>query len=303
VVFIATVIVGAGMVAYVTKVGMPTSGTAGKMDNERIKKQINLLVYCLDSSNGDNTGTLKNSDTMIIASIHPEERKLSLLFIPKDTQVQIPGYKGSDGINHANAYGGQELAKNTVEQFLNIPIDYCMSIEWSGLIKVVDILGGIDLYVDRDMDYDDPKTHESIHLTKGYKHLDGIQAGEYLGFQHDELGDIGRTERQQRLLKALSGELFQFRTILKLPALMNVYRYNMSTDMTPWTMLVLADKIKNIKKDDVRIELIPGRFATKDGGSYWVPDKVQTQQLVNELFAFPEEAKVDGNVPAKNTRN
>ena len=77
-------------------------------------------------------------------------------------------------------------------------------------MKAVDILGGVDLYVERNMNYDDPFANLSIHLTKGYQHLDGQKAGQYGRFRYDELGDIGGVQRQQRFLKALSDEMFRF---------------------------------------------------------------------------------------------
>lgn len=296
-----TAITGAAAYAYFTFFGTaPASGgtTAGK-PAETINKRINILILGLDDGDVDQSSAPKRSDTIIVASINPQDGTINLLSIPRDTRLAIPGHKGMDKVTHAHAYGGAQLTKRAVEDFLNIPIDYYIEAEWQGFMKAVDILGGVDLYVERDMNYDDPYANLSIHLTKGYQHLDGEKAGEYVRFRHDELGDIGRVQRQQRFLKALSEEMFQFGTIFKLPALTSTLRQYVATDMSPFTMLKLANTVKGFSEKGVHTEMLPGKFATIEGLSYWVPDQDQSKKLVDSLFVTAADEKVTGSAPVQ----
>lgn len=249
---------------------------------EKLTKRINILFLGVDDGEGENSP--RRSDTMIVASINPEDGTINMLSIPRDTQVTIPGRKGEDKITHAYAYGGPQLAVRTVQEFLHIPVHYYVSVNWQGFIKVVDILGGVDLYVERDMDYEDPYADLSIHLDKGYQHLDGYKAGQYVRFRHDELGDIGRVQRQQRFLKALSTEMFQVGTVFKLPALSSTLQQYVETDMSMITMVKMANSIKNFNASALKTEMLPGKFADREGVSYWIPNREETKDLVNRMF-------------------
>lgn len=250
---------------------------------EVLTKRINILLIGVDDGE-DPANPSKRSDTLMVVSLNPEEGTMSLLSIPRDTRVNIPGHKGLDKINAAYAYGGADLTVDTVQRFLGVPINYHVVIDWQGFIKVIDILGGVDLYVENDMNYRDPYANLQINLKQGYQHLDGEKAGQYVRFRHDELGDIGRVQRQQRFLKALSNEMMQMGTILKLPAIASTLSQYVETDMTTVAMLKAANSLKSFKTGSLQAEMVPGDFATIDGLSYWVPDKEQTKKLVERMF-------------------
>lgn len=297
----ASTFVGAAFYAYInysdaTTIAGQTAG--GKRPPETLNRRINILLLGVDD--GDNEiagGGPKRSDTMMVASISPQDGTVNLLSIPRDTRVMIPGRKGYDKITHAYAYGGPDLAVRTVQEFLHIPINYYAVANWDGFIKVVDILGGVDLYVEHDMSYNDPYANLDIHLKKGFQHLDGEKAGQYVRFRNDELGDIGRVQRQQRLLRALSDQMFSLGTIFKLPALTTTAKQYIETDMPPLMTLKMANTLKGFQNGALHTELLPGNFATMDGLSFWVPDRDKTQQLVEAMFTSLG-AKVSGNLPA-----
>lgn len=292
-VFVLLFILG-GMVGAVCGVGLkylglspaPAAVSTTPGQPATVDKRINILVLGLDDgANGDATdNSPKRTDTIMVASIDTVNHTINILSIPRDTLVHIPGHNGQDKINAAYAYGGPDLSRRTVEQFLGIPIQYYMAANWQGFIKIMDILGGVDLYVEENMNYDDPYADLHIHLKKGYQHLDGEKAGEYVRFRHDELGDIGRVERQERFLKALTAQLLQPGTVLKLPALISTVSQNVRTDIPPLTMMQLANAAAGMKKDSVYTEMLPGDFRTIDGLSYWMPDKTQLAVVVQRLF-------------------
>jgi LCP family protein required for cell wall assembly len=257
-----------------------TANTADKRDNNR----INILILGLDDCDPEYPGSPRRSDTMMVASINPNDNTVNILSIPRDSRVGIPGKSGSDKITHAFAYGGAKLAVRTVEDNFNIPINYSIVIDWKAFIKVVDILGGVDINVEQDMNYEDPYENLSIHLHKGYQHLNGEQAGQYVRFRHDELGDIGRVQRQELFIKALTGQLLRTGTILKLPVLVTTISQYIQTDMNTYTLVKVANILKNLHIDTIHTEMMPGNFATINDMSYWEPNNEQIQQIVDSKF-------------------
>lgn len=306
-VVLVTALTGAAFYAYFTvfDTAARTGGPApagGQGADATLNNRVNILVLGIDYGDNDTPGAPKRSDTMIVASVDPSSGTVSMLSIPRDTRVAIPGRNGYDKVAHAYAYGGPQLSARTVEQFLGIPINYYVTLDWQGFISIVDILGGVDLYVEQNMNYEDPYGGLTIHLKKGYQHLDGEKAGQYIRFRHDELGDIGRVQRQQRFLKAMSDELLQVGTLVKLPALTASLRQYVASDMPPLVMLRLANTLKGYKDGGLKTELLPGNFATIDGLSYWVPDKEGTKALVKDLFSAGG-GKVSGALPGATRTN
>ena len=261
--------------------------------SESASKYINILLLGIDNGDLENPGSPQRTDTMMVLSISKEEGTIHLLSIPRDTKVTIPGHKGSDKIAHAFFYGGTDLAKRTVEDLLQLPIHHFMVIDWQAFIKTIDQLGGVDLYVENNMHYEDPYANLEIHLSKGYQHLDGSQAGQYVRFRSDELGDIGRVQRQQRFLKAFTEQTLQVSTLLKLPAFLRTYEQYVTTDITGYEMVKLANQLKSFRTGNLYTEMLPGNFATIDGLSYWVHDQEQTRLLVERILA-KEHTKMTG---------
>ncbi|MEG1346199.1 MAG: LCP family protein, partial [Acidaminococcaceae bacterium] len=183
--------------------------------DETLNRRINVLILGIDDGDSEDFEGPKRTDAMLVASFDPDHNEVALVSIPRDTRVQIPGRVGLDKINHAHAYGGVLLAKQTVANLLKIPIHYYVLLNWQGFIDVINIIGGVDMYVEDNMNYEDPYADLKIHITKGYQHLDGKLAGEYVRFRSDELGDIGRVQRQQRFLKALASEFFNLTNVIK----------------------------------------------------------------------------------------
>ena len=147
----------------------------------------------------------------------------------------------------------------------------------------MDILGGVDLYVDHNMNYEDPYANLKIHLQQGFQHLDGEKAGEYVRFRHDELGDIGRVQRQQKFFKALASEFFSVGNVVKIPSIAGALAKNVETDMDTLTMIRAANSFKLFGGERVQSEMIYGDFKTIDGLSYWVTSPKQVTKSLDEL--------------------
>lgn len=247
-----------------------------------LNQRINVLILGTDDGDSEFKDAPKRADVMMVASFNPANSEVALLSLPRDTRVTIPG-KGTDKINHAYAYGGVDLAEKTVAQLLPIPIHHYVLLDWQGFISAVNIIGGVDYYVEQDMDYEDPYAGLTIHLEKGFQHLDGQMAGEYVRFRHDELGDIGRVQRQQRFLKAVTEELFSVHNILKLPALLGTVNQYMTTDMDEFTLLRLANTFRVLGREKINTQMLYGEFKTIGGVSYWVTDENKVEQALTDL--------------------
>jgi len=131
---------------------------------------------------------------MFVATIDEATKSVSLLSVPRDTRVKIPGH-GWDKINHAYANGGSQLSQKAVENLLGIPIDYYVTIDFAGFYKIVDAVGGVDVDVEKRMYYEDPYDELVIDIQPGMQHMNGKTAIQYVRYRDSE-GDIGRIERQ-----------------------------------------------------------------------------------------------------------
>ena len=139
------------------------------------------------------------------------------------------------------------------------------------------------MYVDHNMNYEDPYANLKIHLQQGFQHLDGEKAGEYVRFRHDELGDIGRVQRQQKFFKALASEFFSVGNVVKIPSIAGALAKNVETDMDTLTMIRAANSFKLFGGERVQSEMIYGDFKTIDGLSYWVTSPKQVTKSLDEL--------------------
>ena len=256
--------------------------------------RINILLIGIDDGEiGDPKNSPHRSDSMLLAGVHKGTGAVSLLSIPRDTRVAIPGHSSNDKFGHSYAYGGVELTKATVEDFLKIPVHYYVVADWQGFIRVVDSLGGVDINVDADMNYEDPYANLKIHLKKGFQHLDGQQAGEYVRFRHDEMGDIGRVARQQKFLKALAAQAIRPGNLIRLPQIIGILGQSVQTNMTVWSFREIFVALPALKNNQIQSDMVPGDFANIAGLSYWAPDREETKKVVERLFiALPPPSNI-----------
>ena len=229
---------------------------------------------------------------MLLMGIHKSTGAVSLLSIPRDTRAPIPGYSSHDKFGHSFAYGGVDLTIATIHEFLKVPVHYYVVADWQGFIRVVDALGGVDLFVEADMNYEDPYANLKIHLKKGFQHLNGQQAGQYVRFRHDEMGDIGRVGRQQKFLKALAAQAIRPANIIRLPHIMKILAESVQTNLTPWEFRQVVVAIPSLKNNKIQADMIPGDFANIGGVSYWAPDPVEMRKVVERLFIAPPQSNV-----------
>ena len=247
-------------------------------------ERINVLV--MGSDYGDSEAEKddpKRTDAMMLLSFDPQDKKVSVLSIPRDTMVILPGHKLPEKINAAYAFGGVMMAKQTVANLLGVPITHYALADWQAFTKVVDLMGGVDLLVEHDMKYDDPYADLHIDLKKGFQHLNGKQAGQYVRYRSDELGDIGRAQRQQKFLRAAMDQVFSVANITKIPSLISMVCDNVETDMNVMTMLKALNSIKLIDKERVKTGTLGGDFVEENDISYWKTDEAAIRKALKDL--------------------
>lgn len=257
-----------------------TLSTLNKEENTGLigSDRINILVLGIDSPDGKFNA---RSDTIVLVSLDPKTQTISALSIPRDTYVNIAGH-GKDKINAANELGGYDLTVKTVSDLLGVQIDHYAITNFSGFMKIIDTLGGVDLDVEKDMHY---RTYNGmIDLKKGYQHLNGNKALQYVRFRHDALGDISRTQRQQKFMLALASEFMKPQTLLKLPTLLPEISSAVKTDLSFRDILALASTIKSFDLKRINTQTLPGNFINIKGISYWYVEADKAKQVILDVF-------------------
>jgi len=277
-----------------------TGGLTAPKDDESDHRQT-ILVLGVDAEGG-------RSDTMILFTVDRDRSRVSALWIPRDTRALIPGKSqegvpyGWDKINAANAYwtedmNGHERAMQAVSNLLGVRVDDFVQIRLSDFERIVDALGGVELNVPFNMDYDDPTQNFHVHLKKGFQHLNGAQALGFVRWRHNndesiayQQGDVGRISTQQQFATALLKEMFQTKTIARLPSLVPQLSRGIRTSLDLGTMLDLARRVQDVNPStDVVKASLPGHDSYIHGGSYWVVDQEQARQVVDWVVRGKEK--------------
>jgi LCP family protein required for cell wall assembly len=227
--------------------------------------------------------TRGNSDTLMLAFLNPYRHTVSVLHIPRDTEAYVGQY-GIRKINSANVLGGPDLAKQTVSQLLDVPIDHYVIMNIQGLVELVNELHGITVNVPKRMSYMDWTGKLKIDLQPGFHTLTGNQAMGFVRFRHDALGDIGRIQRQEIFLQAVLKKALDPTSWLHVPALVEIARRNLQTDMSNIDIFEALNFIHSVPRENVKFVMLPGQFA---GNGDWLADT--NSKAVAQRLANPDE--------------
>ena len=217
------------------------------------------------------------SDVILLVRFDPQTKQISVLSIPRDVYVPIPGY-GWYIINHANKFGGPDLAKQVVSSLTGVEIDGYVAVSVEAIRNGVDALGGIAVCVEKPMQYRDTAAKLDINLQPGCQHLSGTQAEGYLRFRHDALGDIGRIQRQQTFFNALKQQILTPAGLLRIPQAIARVEQNIRTDLS-------RDQIASLmgfaaRQPQLVSLLMPGQF-----GQGWEVNRGELNQLIQRYFS------------------
>lgn len=205
------------------------------------------------------------SDTMIYAVVRPKDSRVLLISIPRDTYTEIVGKGKEDKINHAYAFGGEKMAKDTVEHLIGAPADYYAAINFQGLREVVDALDGVKLPITEDI-VNKQKDHEKFTIKANKPLYDGQEALNFVRYREDS--DFNRTKRHQVFLSALVDRMLELNQVSKIPDLMDMLGDNFKTDMAPSTIIDLSKQILLNEAPAINGFTIMGKGIRKNGIYY-----------------------------------
>jgi len=246
-------------------------------------ERINILVLGLDIGNGFKNGGYERTDTIFVASFDTKDKKASILSIPRDSRVKIPGH-GIDKINAAHVYGGPDLTIKTVKELLGVPIHYYVKVNYEGFKQIVDELGGVEIYIEKDMHYNDNAQNLHINISKGLQTLDGQKSLEYVRYRNYPNADIGRIAAQQKFMSAFAKKLLQPSMVFKIPRIAKILTNYVETNMSPMEIVKYAELACHISYDEIRMEILPGVGQDIGSISYYIIDNSEMNKVVNELL-------------------
>lgn len=272
-------------------------------------KQVKINVLVMGT---DEQGT--RTDVMVVAGYDSQSKKISMISIPRDTKVtvidEIKAEMKEDNrwmpevckLNEVHAYtyrlGEEKRNLSTamqIEDLLKIKIDYYVLVDLDAFREIVDIVGGVDVDVPRDMRYDDPTQNLHINLKAGMQHLDGEKAEQMVRWRHDNdwvgyaQGDVGRIETQQIFMKALIDKVLSTKILLTkgVEIVNTIYEY-VETNVGINDAIKYLGYVKDIDTNNITMATLPGEgvdeFPNGVKTSYFVHDNVETIALIDELF-------------------
>ncbi|MCR8982408.1 LCP family protein [Brevibacillus laterosporus] len=258
-------------------INSPNSGVDTAFHHD---KPISFVILGRDTR--PETGTM-NTDVIIVAVANPSTKKVSMVSMPRDTRVKIPGYRGYHKINAIYAKGeiarrkaerngqvpaetGETLVKQTLKGVLGIPIEHYINIDFDGFRSVIDEMGGVEVNVERKLYYNDSTDGTHIDLNPGVQVLNGAQALDYVRHREDSRGfkfyssDYDRNRRQQEVIKVVADKLTNLDELPKLFKLLEVAGEHVHTDLSKEQIIGLAMDFKGISASSL---------ISLDNGGYW----------------------------------
>ncbi len=317
-IILLSLLVAGGIFAY--RVHLNGGGMSGMLatmvgHDQNTKKNLGelkilLLGISTDQENVDLT------DTIMVASYNPNTQKATLLSIPRDTYTGKNAKKATSYEKINALYNRKHRPDETLEavnEITGLDIQYYVVVKTEALIKLVDVIGGITFNVPIDMDYDDTSQDLHIHLKAGEQKLDGNKAEQLVRFRHNNNGtsyseeygdnDTGRMRTQREFIMQVVKQTAKPENIFKLGEILDVAKqyvitnidFNVAKDYIPYVV--------EFNTDDLLTAILPGTNTNKNTSGTWIfiHDKVQTKQLIQELFVDRDIEETEEIIQEENT--
>ena len=234
------------------------------------------------------------ADTIMLCGYHPQNQEAFIVSIPRDTFVgkNSNKVKGSDKINSHYKKGIETLIKD-VEEITSLQIDNYVVVKTSMLVKIVDLIGGVEFDVPIDMDYDDPSQNLHIDLKKGMQIIDGNKAEQLLRFRHNNDGttypseygnnDLGRMRTQREFIKAVAKQTIDTKNVFKLKEFAETVFDNLETNLEKSKITSYIPYALNIDMNNIKMEQLPGEPKRTNGVWVYLHDEEKTKELITTL--------------------
>lgn len=283
---VGVIVVGLGIYGYnvYSNVSNTLSGVHKPLDRDRSPKReevvnvekaepVSILMIGADEREGDRG----RSDSLMLITLNPKTNSMKTVSIPRDTYTEIVGHGTKDKINHAYAYGGVDMSVATVENFLDVPIDYYIEVNMEGFKDIVDAVGGVDVYNDLEF------TEGGHHFAKGNIHLNGDEALAYTRMRkQDPRGDFGRQMRQRQVMQAVAKEGASLSSLANYGDALAAIQKNVKTNLTQDQMFDMQKNYKNCLENSEDIQ-IKGDGGTQGGVWYYFVPEAERQNVSSTL--------------------
>lgn len=237
------------------------------------KDPFSVLMLGVDEREGDKG----RSDTMIVLTVNPNKNSIKMVSIPRDTRTEIVGHGTVDKINHAYAFGGEKMSMDTIEHFLDIPIDYYVKINMEGFKDIVDAVGGITVNNDKVFSQD------GYQFNKGSISLNGDKALSYVRMRkQDAAGDYGRQQRQRQIIQGVIDKGASFSSLTRFNDIFTALGKNINTNLSFAEMVDIQKNYKETRKNIEQIQL-KGEGKYINDISYQIIPEEEQIQVQNEL--------------------
>lgn len=250
---------------------------------EPLHDDISILFIGVDDSEarGQDSDNIR-SDALVLATLNNEDKSVKLVSIPRDTYTYIPDAGMEDKITHAYAYNGPSSTIESVENLLQIPVDYYVRMDFNAFIDVIDALDGIRVDVPYDLvEKDENDVSGAIELEEGLQTLDGREALALARTRHYD-NDIERGKRQQAILQAIMSKTLSAGSFTKYADVIDAVGDNMKTNLTFKDMQAFFEYAKG-GKPDVETFTLDGYDDMSTGIYYWQLDKESLSEVQDVL--------------------
>ncbi len=264
----------------------PPAPTPGEKEEDTLdgNRKYNILCCGVDESR-------ENADTIILATFDPETQDLKLLSLPRDTMSNVERTIKKLNASYSDDHPGDiEQTMKEVKMLTGLKVDRYVVTTFDGFKKAIDALGGVRMDVPEDLYYIDPYQDLEININAGEQILDGSKALQFVRYRSGySEGDLGRIKAQQLFFEALGHTLLNPANVTKIPALAEVVRDEMDTDMSMSEMLWFAKQMKGMDlKKNVSMYMLPGYPDYVDELSYFIPDEAGIVNMLNKEYAKKE---------------
>ncbi|WP_261176837.1 LCP family protein [Anaerobacillus sp. CMMVII] len=248
---------------------------------KKTPKPLSILLFGVDRAKDETYG---RSDSIMLALVQPTTKELMLMSIPRDTYIDIPGH-GSHKLNRSFQLGGPELTRQTVSNWLNFEINETASIDYANFEKMIDLIGGIEIDVDRRMAHNEFVIEEGLQTLSGKEALFYVRFRKSLDGNHDS--DYKRTERQRQLLTKLTNELLKTRSFKESFSLLRSLFKTVDTTLSLQQIITYGRHYSDFSSENIKTLSITGEGQHLDGLWYEIiPDHEleEKKQLIHEFM-------------------
>lgn len=242
---------------------------------------VNLLILGLD-------GEEKRSDVILLLNFEPNTGDLNILSIARDSRVRAKGKNVK--INALISMGGEAYIAQKVSELTGLPVHYYLTINFKGFRQIIDALGGVELYVPFNMNYDDPEQNLHIHLKKGFQKLNGKKAEQYVRYRKSNSGggynngDIGRIKAQQDFLKALIEQKLKIKYLGKLNDIFFILKEHMKTNIEIGDVYYYLKSINKLDPANIKTFTTPGDSVYIGSVWYYIQDDDRMRDIIEKNF-------------------